>query len=90
MAVLSFCLGAASVVAAAYVHKFVQERRSTRNAHLATGLMAIRDGQEVTDRTLLNELYRKGWVADVPGGRALTAAGADFLALQQPASPEKP
>ena len=80
MAIVSFCLGAASVVVAAYTHKFIQERRAARNARFVATLLAIRDGDAVSDNKSLHELYKKGWIADVHDGRALTAAGVEFLA----------
>ncbi|MBQ9406495.1 MAG: hypothetical protein IJU37_07150 [Desulfovibrio sp.] len=82
MAILSFCLGAASVVAASYAHKFLQERRDAKKARLAAALEAVRDGQPMTDKETLRELYGRGWIADVPTGQAITAAGAEFLAAR--------
>ncbi|MBQ9451934.1 MAG: hypothetical protein IJU65_01395 [Desulfovibrio sp.] len=79
MAIVSFCLGAASVVVAAYTHKFIQERKEARKARFVAALLAIRDGGDVPDNKCLNELYKKGWIADVHDGRTLTAAGVEFL-----------
>ncbi|MBO4301299.1 MAG: hypothetical protein J5861_06820 [Desulfovibrio sp.] len=80
MAILSFCLGAASVVAAAYAHRFVQERREARKVRLLDALAAVADGHTVTDRQILSQLREKGWVAEVPEGWIVTVAGKEFLA----------
>ena len=87
MAVISFCLGAASVVAAAYVHKYYEDSRTKKTERLHAALTAVHDGADDVDKDVLDELYRKGWVADVADGRAVTAAGREFLEKRNGARP---
>ena len=79
MAILSFCLGAASVVAAAYAHKYYENGKAKKRERLRNALAAVSEGRDVADAGALEELYRRGWVADAPDGKTVTAAGKAFL-----------